>query len=58
MNAVLAKIKADHRQAIVDALRTLEGDDSARGLIEEAAVALEEDIVLYRSMGVEKKGEK
>lgn len=51
VNNYVAKIRADHRQGIVDALMQVESDDNTKELIEDTIVVLNEDIELYRKMG-------
>lgn len=52
MNAMRAKVRADHRQGLVDCLKLLEDADSdTKEIIDDVVVALEEDIVLYRQLG-------
>lgn len=58
MNALRAKVRADHRQGLVDCLNQLEANDDSKEIIEDVIVALNEDIEVYRSICLEGMGNK
>lgn len=55
VNNFVAKIRADHRQAIVEALKQVDSNDDTKDLITDTISVLEEDIEVYRQMGEIKK---
>lgn len=55
VNNFVAKIRADHRQAIVEALKQVDSNDDTKDLITDTISVLEEDIEVYRQMGGIKK---